>query len=187
MILGFKEFFDAKKTQPTYFRDKIRAPYFKVYPNSTQPPVIEIYYKPKLHTFRLDPHDRWKAGMSIQMVYRGPKYSIKDHFNKGIPELERCKSTQKVEIKWYKDKSWISEAATLAGIKSKNVKISIDGKECIHVSFNEVGFSCAGVNYDRLIHGDLFQNDGFYGVYEFFKWFNNDWKGKIIHWTDLRY
>ncbi|CAA0254303.1 hypothetical protein V2605_03555 [Tenacibaculum maritimum] len=30
-------------------------------------------------------------------------------------------------------------------------------------------------------------NDGFDSVEDFFEWFNEDFKGKIIHWTDLTY
>lgn len=30
-------------------------------------------------------------------------------------------------------------------------------------------------------------NDGFKSVYDFFQWFSKDFKGKIIHWTNLRY
>lgn len=33
----------------------------------------------------------------------------------------------------------------------------------------------------------LAKNDGFETVDEFFKYFNKDFTGKIIHWTDLRY
>jgi hypothetical protein len=34
----------------------------------------------------------------------------------------------------------------------------------------------------------LAKNDGFLSSYELFKWFNfEDFKGKIIHWTDKRY
>lgn len=92
MILGFKQKFPWG--EPTYFREKILLP--------TKPRILaygaaETWY-PKIHTMRSDPHNRWKAGRSIQMVYRGPNYSIQDHFNKGIPELEKCVSTQKVKI-----------------------------------------------------------------------------------------
>jgi hypothetical protein len=31
------------------------------------------------------------------------------------------------------------------------------------------------------------QNDGFDTIEDFFAYFNEDFKGKIIHWTDLRY
>ena len=30
-------------------------------------------------------------------------------------------------------------------------------------------------------------NDGFKNLNDFFKWFNSDFKGKIIHWTDFIY
>lgn len=33
----------------------------------------------------------------------------------------------------------------------------------------------------------LAQNDGFDSVDDFFAWFNQDWAGKIIHWTPFRY
>jgi len=31
---------------------------------------------------------------------------------------------------------------------------------------------------------ELARNDGFKGRFEFFEWFNSDFKGKIIHWTE---
>ena len=30
-------------------------------------------------------------------------------------------------------------------------------------------------------------NDGFEDISEFLNWFNEDFEGKIIHWTDLKY
>lgn len=33
----------------------------------------------------------------------------------------------------------------------------------------------------------LAKNDGFESVEDFFKWFNKDFNGKIIHWTDFNY
>jgi len=33
----------------------------------------------------------------------------------------------------------------------------------------------------------LAKNDGFEGIEDFFKWFNEDFKGKIIHWTNYKY
>jgi hypothetical protein len=44
---------------------------------------------------------------------------------------------------------------------------------------------------DRPIWGGeperVAKNDGFDSSEHFFKWFNSDFKGKIIHWTDLKY
>lgn len=92
------------------------------------------------------------------MVYRGPKYSILDHFNKGIPELEKCKSVQKVEIKWIKP-----EIPTGA-------EVIIDGR---FLSYDEID--------------TLAINDGFNSIEDFFRWFRNNWSGYILHWTDFRY
>lgn len=33
----------------------------------------------------------------------------------------------------------------------------------------------------------LAKNDGFDNIEEFFQWFDKDFTGKIIHWTDLKY
>ena len=44
---------------------------------------------------------------------------------------------------------------------------------------------------DRSLSPDeiriLAKNDGFEDTSEFFDWFSKDFKGKIIHWTDLKY
>lgn len=39
---------------------------------------------------------------------------------------------------------------------------------------------------DEQVH-QLAINDGFPSVEAFFMWFNKDFQGKIIHWTDLKY
>ena len=36
-------------------------------------------------------------------------------------------------------------------------------------------------------HLDLARNDGFEGLQDFYNWFDKPFKGKIIHWTDLKY
>src|SRR6478736_3464829 len=146
MILGYKRFFDSKKQQPTHFREKILAGVGKawltmLYPHDDYKKFEDdpnrsfataagpIFHKPKYHTLRLDPHDRWKAGMSTQMVYRGANYKIASHFNKGVGELEKCVSTQKIVIKWwtyhmkplaimdYKGGSFTVPTVTIDGVK----------------------------------------------------------------------
>jgi hypothetical protein len=107
MILGFMQKFpwkgEDKQPVPTNFREKILAGALLIPSTASRigsKGLLHMIQHPKLHTMRLDPHNRWRAGMGIQMVYRGPKYSILDHFNKGIPELEECVSVQNIEIKW---------------------------------------------------------------------------------------
>jgi len=163
MILGFKQYFPWKgedgKPEPTFFKEKITEPYRENQPN----PII---WTPKIHTFREDPHNRWKAGMKVSMVYRGAGYKILDWFNEGIPELDTIKSIQKIKIKW------IDITVTIEGEK-KNMQTPcffIDGKE------QDLR------NFDKIII-----NDGFSSMKQFSKWFKKDWSGKILHFTDFRY
>lgn len=153
MTLGFKQQFPwatKDKPAPTNFREKILA-------SIDGGPI----YTPKFHTMRLDPHNRWKAGRKIEMVYRGAGYKIIDHFNKGIPELGKCVSVQKIEIKVH---PYGSEGGSI-------YDISIDD----------------GPMLTREQASVLATNDGFDSLYDFEKWFNKDFTGKIIHFTNLRY
>lgn len=166
MILGFKQQFPWK--EPTNFREKIlygvgRAIWLT-------PRQIKKFAK--IHTMREDPHNRWKPGMSIQMVYRGPKYSILDHFNKGIPELEKCVSVQKVKIEWF--------IFHMKGLPIMGTKDSTRREPRVIIDDIVFPSGCSQIR-------DLAKNDGFDSLYDFFKWFNKDFSGKIIHWTDLRY
>ena len=171
MVLGFKQYFpwngEYGKPEPTYFREKIitvammqRTPNGGLLPEETPSmPNIPIPFIPKIHTFREDSHNRWKAGMKVSMVYRGAGYKIIDHFNKDIPELDTIKSIQKIEIKYGKD----------LGV-FKAVIVAVDGR-----ILDE---------YERV---KLAQNDGFKDSDQLFKWFKTDWSGKILHFTDFRY
>lgn len=161
MILGFKQYFDSKKTQPTNFREKILA---GANDRTTK-------FVPKIHTLRADPHDRWKSGMSIQMVYRGAGYKILDHFNKVIPELEKCVSTQRIHIKHYKD---------------GGIHISIDHKMFFYGKIINGNVKPDNDLYNRNIFM-LSKNDGFESTEHFFQWFKKDFTGKIIHFSNFRY
>lgn len=69
----------------------------------------------------------------------------------------KCKGVQKIEI--------------LHGLKRENhAFVKVDDK-VLHQSEIEI----------------LAINDGFDSVEQFFQWFNTDFTGKIIHWTDLKY
>lgn len=70
-----------------------------------------------------------------------------------------CKSTQKIQILW--------DNISLNG---EFISILIDGRL---IDLDEVE--------------TLAINDGFEDVSEFLNWFSEDFEGKIIHWTDLRY
>lgn len=72
-----------------------------------------------------------------------------------------CVSTQKIIIKW-----WLSKATGRYTLPY----VLIDGK------------TIRGKALDQLA-----VNDGFASRKEFFEYFNTDFTGKIIHWTNLKY
>jgi len=153
MTLGFKQKFPWG--EPTNFREKIlygvgRAIWIT-------PRQIKKY--PKIHTMRADPTNRWKAGRKIEMVYRGAGYKILDHFNKGIPELEKCVSVQKIKI----------------------LVTPYGGALMYDISIDD------GPMLTRAQASVLAVNDGFDSLHDFERWFKKDFTGKIIHFTDLRY
>lgn len=68
-----------------------------------------------------------------------------------------CKNVQSISVDWTK---------TFLGEPS----IYIDGRELVHTEVVQLAF-----------------NDGFDSLEAFLAWFNKDFEGKIIHWTDFRY
>lgn len=116
-------------------------------------------FKPKLHSIRKV--KRWKPGNSIQMAtgVRTKKYF---QFNGGGIGLDVCKSVQDIRI----------------------VHSQFDGDKglakgrWVFIDDIEIG--------DFWLH-ELAVNDGFKDADEFFAWFNEDFEGQIIHWTDYEY
>lgn len=182
MILPFKEYFDKEKTKPTYFREKILAGIKETQEllNKGQFTPSELVhfktFKSKLHTIRAG--HRWKEGMKMHMAY-GVRTKNYQQFNKYIPELEVCKGVQDIRIKYY-------------GLKKKNsVHISIDG----HIFYwgNVFGSEIdpSGSDAMKTLYANNIEklaiNDGFDSVEDFFAWFNKDFEGQIIHFTNLKY
>jgi hypothetical protein len=109
---------------------------------------------PKLHTIRLDPHNRWKPGNLIHPVIKPEgRFSAGFQFSPVI----KCVSVQTIEILYFEPH------------KNRGF-VYVDG---------------------LLISGKYLQqlaiNDGFDSIEDFFAYFNKDFTGKIIHWTDLKY
>lgn len=115
----------------------------------------------KIHTIRFDQHKRWKVGMSIQFAtgVRTKNYECfkRDAF---------CLGIQKIVIKHNKG-------------DFKQTGVWIDDK---------LIFAIDGVLHNGTdIMTKLAKNDGFNDYNDFFKWFNKDFEGFIIHWTDFKY
>ena len=114
--------------------------------------------RPKLHSMREDKKDRWHSGSKIHMVVFN---RTKNQFQ--FASVIDCMSTQPVEMVNRKDYRFVS----------------VDHRCLFERDTRMVYFTPEFFN--------LIENDGFEDVDQFFNWFNHDFKGKIIHWTDLKY
>jgi len=71
--------------------------------------------------------------------------------------IDECVSVQKISIKYSSNPFWTPQ-------------VTVDGE---NLSANDLQL--------------LASWDGFPSVAEFFEWFDKDFVGKLIHWTDLKY
>lgn len=163
--MSLEDFIDAQlaETDPAecYSFDH----YKKNFPYDYDWSEVTMNVKPKIHTIRDDVKNRWHPGKDIHFMqwigkgYRSPCY----HFAPVIP----CVSVQQFDILYDKDGS---------------ISVYVDDNLFYYqTSFNESDRSC------RLKMEQLAINDGFASISYFFKFFNTDYSGKIIHWTDLKY
>lgn len=208
MTLGFKQFFPwhtKANPAPTYFREKILAgvgkqivdftadgypiiqdidPRFPLYKdiaidfNSkgevTKDEKTLVQYNPKLHTIREG--NRWKVGDLMHMAY-GVRTKNYQQFNKDIPELARVKSVQNIEIFFFD--------CAESNIMSATINIDGNQKWSGWVNLKTGVNDCS--EFDRAFIEKIAINDGFSDSKDFFRWFNKDFSGQLIHWTALRY
>jgi len=113
----------------------------------------------KIHTIRTDKHDRWAAGRKIHFGTGVRHWSYKQ-----FHEAE-CISVQKIEIKWLEVETTTTEST----------------KKTIHRQ------AAVFVNGFYMDIYTIAKNDGFDSVEDFHKWFDKDFTGKLIHWTDYKY
>jgi hypothetical protein len=169
MILGFSTQLNGK---PTYFVERILKGISKYhfknkelyidlseyYKHIIPYNVRKCHLKPKLHTIREDKNDRWQTGTKIDFFVNCRQPTM-FRFAPVLPVV----STQKIYITY---------------TKSKKTMVFIDD-----VCFYMQNLSLEGNH--KMLH--LAQNDGFDTIQDFFAYFNEDFKGKIIHWTELKY
>ena len=167
MILGFST---RLKGRPTYFVEKIHSGLLqndlKVdFENDDAPQEFNVNVlaecEPKIHTIREDKNNRWKTGMKIDFFINCRQ---KDMF-RFAPTLPVV-STQTIEIIYEYDS---------VNHKNRNV-----------VWIEDMVFYDATRRVDKGIL-QLAQNDGFDSIEDFFNYFNDNFKGKIIHWTTKQY
>jgi hypothetical protein len=166
MILGFSTQLNGKST---YFVERIhqslKSSYFKdsigfspIHVPKDFDFVMYPLLEPKHHTIREDKTDRWKEGTKIDFFINCRQPTM-FRFAPVLPVV----STQNIHITY-----------TIA----KKAMVFIDD-----VCFYMQDLSAEGNH--KMLH--LAQNDGFDTIEDFFKYFSENFKGKVIHWTDLRY
>lgn len=166
MILPFSTQF--KDGTPTHFVEKIwnslllsekNEEYSGWYLDQTAEIPLNETLLPKLHTIREDIHDRWHTGRLIHPVINNRS---KNQFQ--FAPIFPCVSTQNIEIKKHEHM----------------LEVFIDDQLIGHYFPKP---NCC----DSHAIEQLALNDGFDCFGSFFKWFNKDFTGKIIHWTSLKY
>ena len=130
--------------------------------------------KPKIHTIREDKNNRWKAGNKIDFFINARQKNMY-RFAPVLPVV----SIQKNEFIW-KDNT---ENLTCLGTSfDKTCTIMIDDR-----FYGDAYFFNGSVVSSSYTIPIFANNDGFDTPEELFAYFNKNFKGKIIHWTDLKY
>ncbi|MDO3641955.1 hypothetical protein [Mucilaginibacter sp. L3T2-6] len=114
-------------------------------------------YKPKGHTIRRDEHNRWRAGMDIHPVINN---RTRNRFQ--FAPVIKCVRVQDYRIGYFPEENYPCPL--------NNIHVYIDGNVLSDAAVKQLAI-----------------NDGFDTVADFFAYFNTDFTGKIIHWTDLKY
>lgn len=119
--------------------------------------VEKIQSGSKIHTIRTDTHDRWESGKMIIFSI----WTGRPYYSKMFEFAPRLPvvSVQKVFMKLHQEE----------------LKVSIDDKYLNNSAIEELAI-----------------NDGFDSVEDFERYFisqmkDNQYSGKIIHWTDFKY
>jgi hypothetical protein len=119
--------------------------------------------KPKKHTIREDKKDRWQFGYLIDFFINTRTVNM----FRFAPRIN-VTNIQKIEIRYN---------------KGGGVNVFIDKK----FFYYQTSF---GLEWDKETKNkmlQLVQNDGFETIQDFLNYFNTDFTGKLIHWTDFKY
>ncbi|MDV4024226.1 hypothetical protein CMT52_07735 [Elizabethkingia anophelis] len=166
MILSFKTQINGK---PTYFVEKIWAGLliedYELYRDYLNPDYSFDHniilnhksFKPKIHTIREDKNERWKVGMMIDFFINARKKNM-FRFAPLLPVV----SKQRIFMTYLPQ----------CGL---GFRVSINGRELAEDEVEQLAF-----------------NDGFEAVEDFEDYFiaqmkNDEYAGRIIHWTNFKY
>lgn len=126
--------------------------------------IASKHHPEKKHTIRKDEKDRWKVGTMIDF-YINARTKDMYCFAPRIPVV----STQSIWIGWYSEKRDL-EPSKLAPKIYNYVEVFIENNQLEIEDIKKLAI-----------------NDGFESVEDFFSYFNENFNGKLIHWTDIKY
>lgn len=166
MILPFSTQINGK---PSYFVERIHSGILENKLSEIDGIYLEksdisksISITPKIHTIREDKKNRWKIGTMIHFFI-----NVRQKNMFMFAPVLSVVSTQKFEIIYLENRDL------------KKTQVWLDDVFCLYYRYG-----------DRVIDKGLLefaQNDGFDTIESFFEYFNKDFTGKLIHWTDKRY
>ena len=113
----------------------------------------------KIHSIRAG--RRWKVGDTIHMS-TGARTKNYKQFNKDLPHLQTVIDVQDIKIRW--------KTGAKTELANYDFRVFVDRRELVGQELR-----------------DLIDNDGFMLAYDFGDFFNKDFDGQIIHWTDYSY
>lgn len=143
-------------------------------PQMPWPPSSYKNFTPKRHSIREDKNNRWKVGTKIDFFINARQKNM-FRFAPVLPVV----STQKVEFIW-KDNT---ENLSCLGITyDRTCTIMIDDK--FYADAYLLNDWVVSSSYNLK---DFANNDGFDTIEDFFAYFNENYTGKLIHWTNLKY
>lgn len=162
MILSFSTQINGK---PTYFQEKIWCGLIDK--NIVDPELFKDYnrnflvkdlsHKPKYHSIRIDIKNRWKQGMMIDFFINARQKNMFQF----APKINMI-SKQRIFM-------------TYMPHLGNGFEVSVDGRQLANYEIENLAI-----------------NDGFENVIDFEDYFiaqmvDDQYSGKIIHWTDLKY
>jgi hypothetical protein len=111
----------------------------------------------KKHTLREDRKDRYGGGITLHL-----SVGVRTKKYRCLKEVP-CTGVQAIQIRY-------GNGGYCDVFAYQDVRVIVDGRE---LGYGEVS--------------ELAKNAGFDGQDSFFRWFNRDFSGKIIHWAHLKY
>lgn len=137
--------------------------------------VQKILDNIKIHTIRKS--NRY-TGKQLHMA-TGVRTKHYNQFNKNIPHLQIGISDQVIKILRCDE---LPHKMRMADDVCQ-INVNIDG--LVYPTCFKIKIDTRYINTTEM--KQLAANDGFNSLNDFFNWFNQDYEGFIIHWTNLKY